>query len=417
MTATGQVDLVPIDAGMMFLDGTAFTDLPRLREAIAVLQAQAPVQYVNHPEYPPVWVMSKFAHIREIETHPEQFAQGPMCRHISYAKLRALAALPFPAPRLILMMDGAEHRDYRNVTAGWFTPRNLTRLMGERIPELAKQFVDRMAELGNTCDFAEVVAARFPLYVILSMLGLPESDYDFILKLAHEEAAGDDAGSSGEDILEIQQAFFDYFNKVSEDRRAHPTEDLSSVIANARLSTGEEMGTAETFGYLQVLAVAGHDTTYSTLGAGIAALAEFPDQLARLQADPSLLDTATEEIFRWATPVKHFTRTVVAPYTIAGHEFVPGDCVFLSYAAANLDPDRFPDPLSFDIGRPGGEHLAFGAGPHYCLGAQLARMEVRALLSELLPRLKSLELAGKVEYTPSFFLSGPKHIPIRYDLS
>jgi cytochrome P450 len=274
-----------------------------------------------------------------------------------------------------------------------------------------------MAGLDGRCDFASEVAVPFPLQVILSILGLPESDYAFLLKLSQQTIAPLDAElMDGGDTTAVFTEFFNYFGQVAEARRAHPTDDLATVIATAELPGNREFGLGEMVGYYVILAVAGHDTTSSSMASGLQALIEHPDQLARLKGDPSLIATAADEMIRWATPVKHFTRTTAERYQMRDHQFEPGDVVFMSYSAANFDPAAIPDPYRFDVGRSPNEHLAFGFGAHFCLGAQLARMEIRALLSELVPRLRSIELAGRPELVRGFGVGGMKRLPIRYQL-
>jgi cytochrome P450 len=169
--------------------------------------------------------------------------------------------------------------------------------------------------------------------------------------------------------------------------------------------------------YYIIIATAGHDTTSATIAGGVRALVEHPDQLTRLQRHPELIPKAVEEIIRWVTPVKSFLRNAAAPYDVGGHHFEPGDAVLLSYWSANRDEAVFDDPMRFDVGREPNRHLAFGFGAHYCLGAVLARMEIRALLTELLPRLRSVSLAGTPQLSESVFVSGLKHLPLSYEVA
>ena len=212
------------------------------------------------------------------------------------------------------------------------------------------------------------------------------------------------------------QDFFVYFSALTDARKAEPTSDLASVIANATID-GEPIGIMEQISYYVIVATAGHDTTSSAMAGGLQALIEHPDQLARLQADPSLLPTAVDEIIRWVTPVKHFMRNCTTTYELRGHTFEKGDAVLLSYPSANRDEEVFTDPFRFDVGRTPNKHLAFGFGVHYCLGAMLARMEIKAVLTELLPRLRSIELAGEPAEMQTLFVGGLKRLPIAYELA
>jgi cytochrome P450 len=316
-------------------------------------------------------------------------------------------------------MDDPDHKAYRTLTADWFKPRSLGRL-DEPLADLARRSVDRMAELGGSCDFARDIAMQYPLQVILAILGLPESDYPKMLQLTQELFGSQDPelsrGTSPEDVLLVMQDFFNYFNALIEDRRANPADDLASAIANGEID-GEPVGIVEAMSYYVIIATAGHDTTSSAMAGGVQALIEHPDQFQRLRDDAGLLDSAVDEIIRWTTPVKHFMRTATEPYELRGHRFEPGDMLLLSYPSANRDVDVFDNPFRFDVGRSPNNHLAFGYGAHYCLGAKLAKMEIKALLTELVPQLDSIELAGEPALAHTTFVGGLKHLPIRYELS
>jgi len=222
-------------------------------------------------------------------------------------------------------------------------------------------------------------------------------------------------GQTMEELIGVIQDFFVYFTALTEARKAEPTDDLASVIANASID-GDPIGIMEQISYYVIVATAGHDTTSSAMAGGLQALIENPDQLARLQADPSLMPSAVDEVIRWVTPVKHFMRNCTTEYTLRGHTFKPGDAVLLSYPSANRDEEVFTDPFRFDVGRTPNKHLAFGFGVHYCLGAMLARMEIKAVLGEIVPRLRSIELAGEPAEMQTLFVGGLKRLPIAYDL-
>jgi cytochrome P450 len=315
-------------------------------------------------------------------------------------------------------MDDPDHRQHRAVTADWFLPRSLGRYQ-ERIADLARRSVDNMAVMGSQCDFVADVATQYPLQGILAILGLPESDYPRILKLTQEIFGISDPdqarGMDVADILAVIGDFFLYFYNLTAERRAEPTGDLASTVANATID-GCPMGDMELISYYIIIATAGHDTTAATIAGGLRALAERPEELKRLQADPSLLPTAVEEMIRWVTPVKHFMRNATCDYELNGVTIRQGESVLLSYPSANRDETVFDDPHRFDVGRNPNRHAAFGFGTHFCLGAQFARMEIRAIFTELAARLTHLELAGSPELTRTLFVGGLKRLPIRYSL-
>ena len=253
----------------------------------------------------------------------------------------------------------------------------------------------------------------------MSLIGVPESDFPRMLQYTQELFGNDDAGfavgDSKQEQLGVLLDMFGYFNAITAARRGHPTEDLASAIANARID-GEPLSDVDTVSYYVIIATAGHDTTSATISGGLQALIEHPDQLQRLREDPELIGLATEEMIRWVTPVKEFMRTAAEDTMIRGVPIKAGESVLLSYPSGNRDEDVFTDPFGFDVGRDPNKHVAFGYGVHFCLGAALARMEVNSFFSALLPRLRAIELTGRPERTATIFVGGLKHLPIRYSL-
>jgi cytochrome P450 len=277
-----------------------------------------------------------------------------------------------------------------------------------------------MAEMGGHCDFVKDVALQFPLQVILSILGLPENDYGRMLKLTQElfGAEDPDIARLGEDegMFAVILDFVNYFNELAADRRSCPTDDLASVIANAKVD-GCPLEDMQMLGHYLIIATAGHDTTSNAISGGLVALLEQRDQLELLQAQPELINGAADEIVRFVSPVKHFIRNCKAPFTWRDVTFEPGDYVLLSFASANRDVEVFTDPMRLDVQRPNASsHLGFGFGKHFCLGSHLARMEVRAMFNALLPRLEEIEFADDPSWIRSYFVEGPKRIPINYRL-
>lgn len=408
------------EAGRALADPKAYADEARLHEALALLRREAPVRWVEPPDYNPFWAVTKHADVMEIERNHEIFLNGPrpLLATAEFDELNRERAEQGIALRTLIHMDDPDHRVIRAIGADWFRPRAM-RALQPRVKELAKRYVDRMVEFGGECDFARQVAVHFPLYVILSLLGLPESDFDRMLKLTQELFGGDDdelqRGQTNEEKLQVLLDFFAYFQGLTEERRKHPTDDLASAIANARID-GEPLNDFDTASYYVIIATAGHDTTSATIAGGLQALIEHPDQRKRLTENPDLMPLAVDEMIRWVTPVKEFMRTATRDYELRGVTIREGDAVLLSYPSANRDEDVFDDPFSFDVGRDPNKHLAFGFGVHYCLGAALARMEVRAFFEELLPRLRSIELAGPAESIATTFVGGLKRLPVRYSL-
>jgi cytochrome P450 len=405
------------EAGRVFVTPAAYADEALFHRACAVLRREDPVHHVAIEGLNPFYAVTKHADVMEIERQHERWLNAP--RPILGPKegddQRAMMGDPL---RTLIHMDAPDHPVYRHIAADWFLPKSLSRL-DARMAELAKRYVDRMAELGGECDFVTDVAVHYPLYVILSILGLPEDDFPRLLKLTQELFGAADPelarGATPEELMQTLQDFFQYFMALTEDRRAHPTDDLASVIANARVGD-RDIDIFEAVSYYVIIATAGHDTTSSSIAGGLHALLEHPDQLERLRADPSLVTTAVDEMIRWVSPVKQFMRTATEDYVLRDVKIAAGESVLLSYPSANRDEDVFEHADRFDVGRNPNKHVAFGFGAHYCLGAQLARMEGRALYNELIPRLRSIELAGEPSYMHTLFVGGPKHLPIRYEV-
>ena len=405
------------EAGQVFVQPWAYADEDHFHEACTVLRRESPVHLVENDAFNPFYAVTRHADVLGIELQNSLFLNEP--RPILGDKAAdQRAAEQGQLLRTLVHVDDPEHRMLRGVTAEWFLPKSLARLE-QRLANLARHSVDHMMSLGGRCDFARDVAMPLPLNVILAILGLPESDYPRMLTLTQELFGNADEelqrGPSGQDLVAVVQDFFAYFTELTNNRRAEPRDDLTSVIANA-IVDGRHLTDIQTISYYVIAATAGHDTTSASMAGGMLALVQNPDQLEKLRRDPKLVNTAVDEIIRWVTPVKHFMRTAAADTEIAGQPIRKGESVLLSYPSANRDEDVFDDPFRFDISRNPNKHLAFGFGVHYCLGAMLARMEIRALLNELVPRLEHVELAGEPSFMKTLFVGGLKHLPLSYSL-
>jgi cytochrome P450 len=408
------------DAAKVLADPTAYADDARLHAALTHLRANNPVALVDNPPYRPFWAITKHADIMAIERDNNLFLSEPRPLLMpadgeDLLKAQQEAGMGL---RTLIHMDDPHHRKVRAIGADWFRPKAM-RDLKVRVDELAKRYVDKMRDIGPECDFVADIAVNFPLYVILSLLGLPESDFPRMLKLTQEMFGGDDAehqrGDTPEDMLAVLLDFFNYFATLTASRREQPTEDLASAIANGRID-GEPLSDMDTASYYVIIASAGHDTTTDAISGGLHALIENPGELERLQQNMDLMPTAVEEMIRWTTPVKEFMRTAAEDTTVRGVPIAKGESVYLAYVSGNRDEEVFDEPFRFDVGRDPNKHLAFGYGVHFCLGAALARMEMNSLFTELLSRLESIELAGVPELSATTFVGGLKHLPIRYSL-
>ena len=408
-------------AAKVLADPTAYADDDRLHAALTELRANNPVAWVDNRPYRPFWAITKHVDIMAIERDNDLFLSEPRPL-LSTAAADDLAKEQLEAGmglRTLIHMDDPHHRKVRKIGADWFRPKAMRDLQ-VRVDELARRYVDKMADIGPECDFVTDVAVDFPLYVIMSLLGLPESDFARMHALTQEMFGGDDDeykrdGGSLEDQLAVLLDFFAYFSKLTAARREQPTDDLASAIANGTID-GEPLSDVDTASYYVIVASAGHDTTKDAISGGMRALIDNPGELQRLRSDPSLMPTAVEEMIRWSTPVKEFMRTAARDTTVRGVEIAAGESVYLAYVSGNRDEEVFTDPFRFDVGRDPNKHVAFGYGVHFCLGAALARMEMNSLFTELIPRLESIELAGPPELSATTFVGGLKHLPIRYAL-
>ena len=367
------------------------------------------------------WAITKHADIVDISGKPQLFSnrEGPMIlSRLQQAQAAKRAASPMGKMRTIIEMDPPEHRELRKVASGFFTPRSIRRL-DEIVTESARSLIDSLGEKGE-CDFVEKVSQRHPLRVLATLLGIDRDDEERLLELTQQLFASDDPDlqRKGEDRekaqLELGMELYQMFDRIIQDRRARPREDLATLLATAKLEDGTPMGPFETFGYYLIVFTAGHDTTRNALSSGFAAMIENPDQLELLKRHPELSKSATEEVVRWASPVNHMKRQVLRDVEIRGQQIRAGDYLALFYASANRDSDVFDDPFRFDITRRPNRHLGFGTGEHFCLGAHVARMSIRALLQEMGGRVLRLELAGEPSQIHASFVVGSKKLPVRY---
>lgn len=404
----------------LFTNPQRYGDLDAWRRAAVELHGRGPIHRIEQPGYQPFWAVIGHDAVLDIERRPAEFTNAPEPILGSDEQL-ALRAANGAEIRTLVHMDEPDHGKYRKLTNDWFKPASVRRLT-DRLDELSRQAVDKLEALGGEADFYQDIALAYPLQVILSILGLPEADYPRMIKLTQELFGVEDPdlqreALSPEQAAEVVLDFYRYFTDLTSDRQAHPTDDLATLIANGTIDD-TPMPDLEKMGYYVIIATAGHDTTAAAMAGGLRALAEHPDQLRVLQDDPGLLPNAVDEMIRWTAPVRHFMRTAQVDAEITGVEIAKGDWLYLSYLAGNLDPTVFKDPLRFDVTRDNADrHIAFGYGIHFCLGAQLARMELRSLFAQLVPRLQSLELSGEPQTAKTTFVGGHKTVPIRYSLT
>lgn len=411
--------VAPEAVGRLFATAPPFADMDAWHAQVAEIRRDTAVLPVALDGFEPFWVLTRHADVMTVGRDNERWLNTPRSV-LSPDELQAkMDAAGLPPPRTLIHLDGQDHRDHRAVTNDWFKPATVQRYQAQ-IEDLADRYLDQMAELGGECDFARDVAQPFTLRVIMSIYGVPEADEPLMMELtqglfgaADPEYLGDARDAQSRMLTTIMR-FVEYFNGITDDRRACPTADLASVIANGEPG-GCPMRDAERLWYYIIVATAGHDTTSYALSGGVEALLRDPGQFAALRDDPDLIVGAVEECIRWTSPVRHFMRYATADTEVAGVRIPADGRVLLSYPSANRDEAVFTDPMRFDIRRPDADRqISFGFGSHFCLGAQFARRELRVMLSKLAARVESIEPAGPAAWSESGFVSGVKRLPVRY---
>jgi len=395
------------------VEPTRYAERGRPYELFAALRREAPVAYCEPEGYAPFWAITRHEDIVAISRDPARFSNAE-----GVALLRKDEPDFQRMVRTIVNMDPPDHGPYRAIGHRWFVPRNL-RSLEERVRDLVHELLDGVAARGATrIDFVSEIATPLPLRMICNLLGLPPEDEAFALRVADEAFGADDPdmkrSEGGRQALVVE--LFGYFTKVLAERRREPREDLLSLIANAEVN-GKPIPDLEALSYAGVILGAGIDTTRNALGSGMQALLAHPEQLERLRKDPSLVPTAVEEILRWTVPANQMLRTATCDTEVRGVAIRKGDTLVLFYPSANRDESVFDEPDRFLVDRKPNHHLTFGIGEHFCLGAGLARMEIRVLLEELLPRLRRIERAGTPRPIQTNFIVGFKELPLEIELA
>jgi cytochrome P450 len=422
---SGSALRLPDEIARQIADPRSYAEWDGLHETLVRVRREWPFARAELPDYPPFWVASRLADIREVSSRNTEFlsGQGGLLTNDQLASERRRGAGQLF--RSIVVMNEPEHAKYRALTQSWFQRAPLRRFE-PKIRDLARRCVAQIAELGSEFDFAQEIAAHYPLLVVLAILGVPEADEPFILRLTCEYFGNADAElsraettRSGVEAIASTRAVIEeatkYFAELAAERRRTPRDDLASVVANGVID-GAPVGDVDAMGYFVTVAFAGHDTTSSSVTGALWALAERPGELARVQRDPGLVPGLVEEAVRWTTPIHQFVRRAGRDAEVAGQRVAKGERVVLCFPSGNRDEAVFEDPFEFRADRSPNRHIGFGFGAHACLGVHLARIEMAILFEELLPRIASLELAGEPRRTVTNFVGGPRSLPVRVRL-
>ena len=376
-------------------------------DQFAWLREHSPVHWHPEPDGDGFWVVTRHADVRSVGRDPATFSSTPS------VLIPDDGAMDLGEHQMMLMTDPPRHSALRKVVAKEFIPK-VAQAMRPRIEVLATRIIDQVADAG-ACDLVPDIAGLMPSYVIADMFGIPHEDGVSLYALTEAIHAAPESQAAGAAMMAVIE-MFNYANGVWEARRAEPTDDLASLIAHATID-GAELDLIDFNLFFLLLIDAGGDTTRNLVAGGIDALFAHPEQLAWLLEDlDTRLAPAVEELLRWVSPVVYMRRTARRDTELRGVPITAGQKVVMYYGAANRDPEVFGATAGeLDLARTPNDHIAFGGGgPHFCLGAHIARAEIHALFRELLTRLVDLRPAGETEWLPSTFISGPKHLPISY---
>ncbi|HEY2104466.1 MAG TPA: cytochrome P450 [Candidatus Binataceae bacterium] len=399
-----QIDLAALD---FFVDGDPHA-------AWKLLRARAPVHWNQHRNSG-FWSISRYHDALAIYRNTDDFSSEKGIVAILTDKQDELASsLGFG--KMLIFNDPPRHTRMRQLVNRRFTPRALAPLEGQ-VRSIAKEIIDAIAPSGR-CDFVLDVASKLPTAVICEMMGIPRGDRELMFSLANLSIGSQDPeyqieGNGRKTAQHAQKEYFDYLRRLVEERGSHLGRDLVSAIIDGEVE-GQRLTSSEVVFNTFLFVVAGQETTRNAISGGMLALLRNPAEHERLMRDRSLMPTAVEEMLRYASPVTHIMRTAKREVEMHGQKIRAGDRVVIWNASANRDQEAFPDPDRFDVGRTPNDHLAFGHGEHFCLGANLARLETKVMIEELLARLPDMELAGEVSRLRSHFVAGIKHMPVRF---
>jgi cholest-4-en-3-one 26-monooxygenase len=377
------------------------------------LRRHAPVFKVEgRPDVDPFWAITKHADVVELGKQPQLWLNGPQM-----AIFTNEIDVPDDPARHLLNMDPPDHAAYRRVASKQFTPRAVKDLV-PHVAETTREVLDAAAEK-ETGDFVRDVSAPITIGVIADMLGVPPADRALLFRWTNEVIAPTDPefmkGTAAETLERARLELFGYFKAMSDERRKRPRGDIVSVVANGSVY-GSPLPDFELLSYYLLLVAAGNETTRNAMTGGMLALLESPGEWEKLRRDASLLDTAVEEMVRWTSPVIQFGRTAVRDTVVRGQTIRAGETACLFYPSANRDEDVFPDGDVFRVDRAPNDHVGFGRGEHVCLGAHLARLELKTAFAQLRERLEHCEPTAPAERVRSSFVGGIKRAPMRWKI-
>jgi cholest-4-en-3-one 26-monooxygenase len=384
-------------------------------EWFTYLRQNAPVYRHPEPDGPGFWVITKYDDVVAVGRDGATFSSDQRRGGVVGLENPPEGTPDFTGEgNLMLTMDAPEHTRYRKLVNRGFTPRQM-RMLEPHIRELTAKILDEVIEQGG-CDYVVDVAAELPLQVIAEMLGVPMEDRHKLFEWSNRMIGSEDPEYlvSQDLVMNAQVEMFMYANELAAQRRNEPRDDIISALLNSEVD-GDKLTEMDFNLFFLLIAVAGNETTRNSIAHGIKAFCDHPEQYQLLVEDPTRSRLATEEVVRWASPVMYFRRNVTRDTELRGQQIKEGDKVSIWYISANRDEEKFDRPFEFDILRDPNEHVGFGGGgPHHCLGANLARMEIYVLLEEMAKRVPTIERVGEAQPLRSNFIAGIKHMPVKY---
>ena len=421
---------LPVELVAPLFKPATFADRDAVNGILCRLRSDHPLSRAEVPGFDPHWIVTRHADLREVAQRDEIFRSGERSKTLMDRETEILVrshasgrATPFHS---LVHMDQPEHFKHRVICSRFFAPQNIQQY-ARFLDETAKSFGEKLISLAPVCDFANAVSSPFSLSIILGLLDVPPSEHAELLRITRALFRSSDPETGGaccraqephdaiRNWLDVLEAFDRHFTPIIESRQGTNQSDLSSMIANGMID-GVSMSHAAMISYFMLFCTAGHDTTAATAAMGMWQLAMRPDVLDDLKRAPEHIPAFVEETLRWATPVQHFVRSAATDYCLAGRHIRKGDLLYLSYLSANHDEAVFENPFTFNHRRNPNPHLSFSVGRHTCLGLHLARAALISLWSAILPRLRSVRLSDEPQMSHSTFVSGPKYLPISYEI-
>ena len=379
-------------------------------EVFARLRREAPVSWQDHPHGRGFWSVVQHGDVVTVNRDAMLFSSELGSISLLGPDERANGLGADTRGTMMIASDPPRHTRYRRLVNSGFTPRTM-KAIERSLAGRATRIIDLVIEKGS-CDFVTDVAAELPLQAIAEIMGVPQEDRGRLFDWSNRMVGLDDPEYATTDGTVASAELYAYVNDLARQRRADPRDDIVTLLVNAEID-GDSLSEVEFDMFMLLLTLAGNETTRNSTSWGMRALIENPEQYARLRDQPELIDSAVEEILRWASPVLHFRRTATADTELHGQRIAKGDKVVMWHISANRDEQVFSEPFRFEITRTPNNHVAFGGGgPHHCLGAYLARMQLRLIIGEIVARIPDMQLAAEPELLRSNVLRGVKHMPV-----